>query len=111
MKNKRRTRQSIQREITAWIGGALCGHGSLLSRAARRRWVALLRQAGIAAALVVLAAGCATRQTIVVDSTLDMMLIRKPVKADVALWVGGRWVESGKAVIPAGWVAGPERKP
>lgn len=61
--------------------------------------------------LSVLIAGCATRNTIMVDSQRDMLLIRKPVKADVAVWQGGRWVENGKAVIPAGWVAGPERKP
>ena len=56
-------------------------------------------------------AGCATRSTILVDTTRDMVLIVKPVKAHVAVWQGGRWVENGTMQIPAGWVAGPERKP
>lgn len=56
-------------------------------------------------------AGCATRSTILVDSTSDMVLIVKPVKASVAVWHGGRWVENGKMTIPAGWVAGSEKAP
>lgn len=55
--------------------------------------------------------GCATRQTILVDSQRDMVLIVKPVTVHGATWQGGRWVESGKVTLPAGWVAGPERKP
>ena len=58
-----------------------------------------------------LLAGCATRQTILVDTTRDMILITQPVKAHVAVWQGGRWVENGTMTVPAGWVAGPERKP
>jgi hypothetical protein len=107
---KRRTSEDVQREITAWFWGAVCGHGNVMSRAAKRRWVAMLRAAGLAASIVLMA-GCATRATVMVDSQRDMVLIVKPVKADVAVWQGGRWVENGKAVIPAGWVAGPERKP
>ena len=56
-------------------------------------------------------AGCATRSTILVDSTSDMVLIVKPCKASVAVWQGGRWVENGTMTIPAGWVAGPEKAP
>ena len=59
----------------------------------------------------VLLCGCATRQTIVVDTTRDMVLITKPVKASIAVWQNGGWVENGKMTIPAGWCAGPERKP
>lgn len=67
-------------------------------------------KASAVALAALLLAGCATRATIVVDSGSDMLMIMKPVKASVGVWRDGHWVESGKAVLPAGWVAGPERK-
>jgi len=107
----KRSRQSIQREIRTWFAGALCGHGTLLSRSARQRWLRTVKGAGGALALALLAAGCATRQTVLVDTSRDMVLITQPVKAHVAVWQGGQWVENGTMTLPAGWVAGPERKP
>jgi hypothetical protein len=34
----------IRREIYEWFGGAICGHGSLLSKPAARRWRYLLKK-------------------------------------------------------------------
>lgn len=67
-------------------------------------------KASAVALAALLLAGCATRSTILINSDSDMVIIRKPVKAEIGVWRDGHWVESGKAVLPAGWVAGPERK-
>lgn len=61
--------------------------------------------------LLLMATGCATRSTVLVDTARDMVLITRPVKAHIAVWQGGKWVENGTMVIPGGWIAGPERKP
>ncbi|MCX6921695.1 MAG: hypothetical protein NT154_00520 [Verrucomicrobia bacterium] len=34
----------IRREIGEWLGGALCGHGSQMSKPAMRRWRYLLKK-------------------------------------------------------------------
>jgi uncharacterized lipoprotein YajG len=60
---------------------------------------------------LLLLCGCATRSTILVDTQRDMVLIVAPVKAKVAVWQGGKWVENGTMILPAGWICGPERKP
>jgi len=69
-----------------------------------------MKKSIILVSLLILA-GCATRQTVLVDASRDMVLITQPAKAHIAVWQGGRWVENGTMTIPAGWVAGPERKP
>jgi hypothetical protein len=53
--------------------------------------------------------GCATHNTILIDSQRDMVLILKPVKTDGAVWRHGHWEEAGTVTLPPGWVAGPER--
>ena len=67
-------------------------------------------KASAVALAALLLAGCATRSTILINSDSDMVIIRKPVKAEIGVWRDGHWVEAGKGTLPAGWVAGPERK-
>jgi hypothetical protein len=55
--------------------------------------------------------GCATkRETVVVNATSDMVILMSPTTAHVGTWQHGAWTDSGKMVLPAGWIAGPERK-
>jgi len=44
----------IRREICSWLGGALCGHGSKMSRAASSRWRYLLKKIAKGASLATL---------------------------------------------------------
>lgn len=54
---------------------------------------------------------CATRTTVVLNTASDWVRITRPVKAHIATYQNGVWVESGVATLPAGWFSGPGAKP
>jgi hypothetical protein len=57
-------------------------------------------------------AGCATRSVVVIDSQKDWVRLTKPVKASVATYdrATSKWVDAGKAELPAGMYVGPGKK-
>lgn len=53
-------------------------------------------------------AGCATRQTVVVNPSRDVVRLAAPTRARVMTTTDGvTWKDAGKLTIPAGWYCTP----
>jgi hypothetical protein len=66
----------------------------------------------LASVILAAASGCATHHTVVIDTNDDIVRLTKPVKASVATYdrTTSKWVDAGKAELPAGMYVGPGKK-